>query len=84
LNDEFKDYPESALYMIGAVDEAKEKAKFAKPDPKDASESTSINNASSRTKLVTDSKPEVRPESHPKSMTKFGPKVDQETEKHES
>jgi len=38
LNDEFKDYPESALYMIGAVDEAKEKAKFAKPDPKDASE----------------------------------------------
>ncbi|MBZ0072539.1 MAG: F0F1 ATP synthase subunit beta [Gammaproteobacteria bacterium] len=25
LNDEFKDYPESALYMIGAVDEAKHK-----------------------------------------------------------
>ena len=25
LNDEFQDYPESALYMIGAVDEAKEK-----------------------------------------------------------
>ncbi|MEB4589779.1 F0F1 ATP synthase subunit beta [Candidatus Thiothrix sp. Deng01] len=25
LNDEFKDYPESALYMIGAVDEAKNK-----------------------------------------------------------
>jgi len=25
LNDEFKDYPESALYMIGAVDEAKQK-----------------------------------------------------------
>jgi F-type H+-transporting ATPase subunit beta len=25
LNDEFKDYPESALYMIGAVDEAKTK-----------------------------------------------------------
>jgi F-type H+-transporting ATPase subunit beta len=22
LNDEFKDYPESALYMIGAIDEA--------------------------------------------------------------
>ena len=29
LNDEFKDYPESALYMIGVVDEAKEKAKAA-------------------------------------------------------
>jgi len=27
LRDEFKDYPESALYMIGNVDEAKEKAK---------------------------------------------------------
>jgi F-type H+-transporting ATPase subunit beta len=26
LNDEFKDYPESALYMIGSIDEAKEKA----------------------------------------------------------
>jgi F-type H+-transporting ATPase subunit beta len=23
LNDEFKDYPESTLYMIGAIDEAK-------------------------------------------------------------
>lgn len=29
LNDEFKDYPESALYMIGAVDEAKQKAAAA-------------------------------------------------------
>jgi F-type H+/Na+-transporting ATPase subunit beta len=27
LNDEFKDHPESALYMIGAIDEAKEKSK---------------------------------------------------------
>lgn len=26
LNDEFKDYPESALYMIGTIDEAKQKA----------------------------------------------------------
>jgi F-type H+-transporting ATPase subunit beta len=34
LRDEFKDYPESALYMIGAVDEAK--AKF-KPSPSPAS-----------------------------------------------
>jgi F-type H+-transporting ATPase subunit beta len=32
LRDEFKDYPESALYMIGKVDEAKEKAKPGKPD----------------------------------------------------
>ena len=27
LRNEFKDYPERALYMIGAIDEAKEKAK---------------------------------------------------------
>jgi len=33
LRDEFKDYPESALYMIGAIDEAKAK-RNAKTDPK--------------------------------------------------
>jgi F-type H+/Na+-transporting ATPase subunit beta len=32
LRDEFKEYPESALYMIGKVDEAKDKAQTAKPD----------------------------------------------------
>ncbi len=31
MNDEFKDSPESAFYMIGAIDEAKEKAKAAGP-----------------------------------------------------
>src|SRR6202451_2769039 len=31
LKDEFKDYPESAFYMIGAIDEAKEKAKSTQP-----------------------------------------------------
>src|SRR6204780_4409179 len=40
LRDEFKDYPESALYMIGAIDEARGKPKpaplatAAKPHPK--------------------------------------------------
>jgi F-type H+-transporting ATPase subunit beta len=40
LHDEFKDYPESALYMIGTIDEAKGKAKPgpvaapAEPEPK--------------------------------------------------
>jgi F-type H+/Na+-transporting ATPase subunit beta len=36
LKDEFKDYPESALYMIGAIGEAKKPAAQAqaKPDPK--------------------------------------------------
>jgi F-type H+-transporting ATPase subunit beta len=31
LRDEFKDYPESSLYMIGAIDEAKAKTKVATP-----------------------------------------------------
>ena len=31
LNDEFKDYPESALYMIGSIDEAKRKLRHLQP-----------------------------------------------------
>ena len=31
LRDEFKDYPESAVYMIGAIDEARGKAKPGPP-----------------------------------------------------
>jgi F-type H+-transporting ATPase subunit beta len=34
LHDEFKDYPESALYMIGAIDEAKKPDKSGKPAAK--------------------------------------------------
>jgi F-type H+/Na+-transporting ATPase subunit beta len=34
LRDEFKDYPERALYMIGAISEAKQKAPPAKPGTK--------------------------------------------------
>ncbi|NMM36526.1 MAG: F0F1 ATP synthase subunit beta [Glaciimonas sp.] len=36
LRDEFKDYPESALYMIGAIDEAKEKSNPTRPAAKAA------------------------------------------------
>jgi F-type H+-transporting ATPase subunit beta len=36
LRDEFKDYPESALYMIGAIGEAKKKAQPDKPAAKAA------------------------------------------------
>jgi F-type H+-transporting ATPase subunit beta len=42
LSDEFKDYPESALYMIGAVDEAKEKGKAGLPPDPAKSESTVV------------------------------------------
>ena len=34
LADEFKDLPESAFYMIGTIDEAKQKAKAAAPEKK--------------------------------------------------
>jgi F-type H+-transporting ATPase subunit beta len=33
LRDEFTDYPESALYMIGTIDEAKRAAKANPPTP---------------------------------------------------
>ena len=32
LHDEFNSYPERALYMIGAIDQAKKKAQLEKPD----------------------------------------------------
>jgi len=54
LQDEFKDYPEHALYMIGAVEEAKEKAKSGKPAVLDTQKS---NNA-----LAGDPKPNAKSE----------------------
>ena len=57
LRDEFKDTPESALYMIGAVDEAKGKAKAGPPvDPA---------KPGSATEARADPKPETEPEAKP-------------------
>ena len=39
LRDEFKDYPESALYMIGTIDEVRKKANPGKPTAKTETES---------------------------------------------
>ena len=55
LRDEFKDYPESALYMIGAVDEAKEKFKLGKPVAK------SDSGAKADAKPAAGSKPDAKP-----------------------
>jgi len=52
LRDEFKDYPESALYMIGKVDEAKEKAKPGKPDAKPKPQPQPQHNPESEAKHV--------------------------------
>lgn len=48
LQDEFEDYPESALYMIGAIDEAHEKSKQApedKPKAEEDKDATSLHDA---------------------------------------
>jgi len=42
LNDEFKDFSESALYMIGAIDEAKEPAKSEDKDPSEAQSQVAV------------------------------------------
>ena len=53
LNDEFKDLPESAFYMIGSIDEANEKAKASKP----ASSSDPDPKAKAQAKPQTSGKP---------------------------
>jgi F-type H+-transporting ATPase subunit beta len=67
LRDEFKDYPESALYMIGAISEAKGKPKAvppaapAKPDAKTAAEAGP--------KAPDKAKPGATPEAKPDAPT---------------
>ncbi len=73
LRDEFKDYPESALYMIGAIDEAKAKAKTDKPVTKTNPGSKA--EAKGNPKVATDSKakaePPPKPEPKPKSEVEY-------------
>jgi F-type H+-transporting ATPase subunit beta len=88
LRDEFKDYPESALYMIGAIDEAKEKFKpgkpvakgdsggkaAAKPDAKPAADSKP--DAKPNAKPAADSKPDAKPDAKPGADSKPDAKPD--------
>ncbi|MHB9112939.1 MAG: F0F1 ATP synthase subunit beta [Thermoleophilia bacterium] len=73
LRDEFKDYPESALYMIGAIDEAKKKASPDKPEAKSepgtkpAAKADQEPAAESKTKAKAESQPEPEPESKPEA-----------------
>jgi F-type H+-transporting ATPase subunit beta len=64
LRDEFKDYPESALYMIGAIDEAKKKAPPGKAEatPKPGSKPE----AKVDPKPAVDSKAKAKVEPQPK------------------
>jgi F-type H+-transporting ATPase subunit beta len=78
LLDEFESYPESALYMIGAIDEAKEKATLdkraagAKPEAKVDPKSTADS------KIKSKSEPQLKPEPKPK------PEVEHAVDTHES
>jgi len=58
LGDEFKDYPESALYMIGAIDEAKQKAN---PEPPGAPKADAKVEAKNVPKPVAQPQPKVAP-----------------------
>ena len=73
LRDEFKDYPESALYMIGAIDEAKAKAKTVKPAAKAQPESKL--EAKGDPKPAADSKPKIKAAPQPKVDPKPKPEV---------
>jgi len=66
LKDEFKDYPESALYMIGAIGEAK------KPEPK--------TKPKNETKTEPKIEPKAEEKSTPKTETKTELKTEPKTE----
>jgi F-type H+-transporting ATPase subunit beta len=78
LRDEFKDYPESALYMIGAIDEAKKKAPPDKPEAKTKPGLA----AKADPKPVADSESKTRSEPKPEPEPK--PEVKHAADTHES
>src|SRR5450432_2711563 len=63
LHDEFKDYPESALYMIGSISEARQKAPPDKPkakaDPKPAVDSKAEAKSGSQSKPEAKAQPKL-------------------------
>jgi F-type H+-transporting ATPase subunit beta len=82
LRDEFKDYPESALYMIGAIDEAKKKAPPDKPEAK--AEPGAKPAAKADPKPADDSKPKAKSEQQPKPEPKPKPEVVHAADSHAS
>ncbi len=69
LHDEFKDYPESALYMIGAIDEAKKKSPPDKPEantePGTKPAAKTDQEPATESKAKTEPQPKPKPESEP-------------------
>jgi F-type H+-transporting ATPase subunit beta len=74
LRDEFKDYPESALYMIGAIDQAKKKAPPDKPETKATPGAKPA--AKADPKPAADSKPKAKSEPQPQPKPKLEPEVE--------
>jgi F-type H+-transporting ATPase subunit beta len=72
LRDEFKDYPESALYMIGAIDEAQERVTAGKPVDRA--------NRGSKAGAKNDPKPVAKTEPEPEPQAKSEPKPKPEAE----
>ncbi|MEI6520483.1 MAG: F0F1 ATP synthase subunit beta, partial [bacterium] len=52
LNDEFKDYPENALYMIGTIGEAKKNATDQPAEPANMPETTQKTGVTSETEAA--------------------------------
>jgi F-type H+-transporting ATPase subunit beta len=83
LRDEFKDYAENSLYMIGTVDEARENAKSGKSGSKDSSEPASKTEAQNDPKPAADSKFKAKSEAQPKPGSKPQPEVEHAADTHE-
>jgi F-type H+-transporting ATPase subunit beta len=82
LRDEFKDIPESALYMIGTIDEAKGQAK---PGPPAApTKPGSKTDARAETNSAAKSPPKTTPQPEPKPRAKPEAEMKHATSRHES
>jgi F-type H+-transporting ATPase subunit beta len=85
LRDEFKDYPERALYMIGSIGEAKGKAKpaqpaaSAKPGTRPEARTDSKPADELRPKAKLDAQAEPKPKSSPEAKSKAEPKPSTES-----
>ena len=82
LHDEFKDYPESALYMIGPIGEAKKTSPPDKPATK--AQPGDKPAANGRPKPAAESPAKTTPEPQPKPGTKPQPEVEHAADAHES
>ena len=82
LRDEFKDYPESALYMIGAIDEAKKKVPPGKPAAKAEPGATPAANTDPQPDAA--SKAKAKPGPSPPSEAKPETEAAHDADTHES